>query len=72
MNKLKTGFVLCIVSMALSCNTPRQVAGNNKERVTQYVNTFIGSAPLLDPKVIGYTPPPNWRVWAGLTYPGSA
>jgi predicted alpha-1,2-mannosidase len=72
MNKLKTGFVFGIVSMALSCNTPRQVAVNNNERITQYVNTFIGSAPLLDPKVIGYTPPPNWRVWAGLTYPGSA
>jgi predicted alpha-1,2-mannosidase len=72
MNMLKIGFILCIVNIALSCNTPRQVAVNNKEKVTQYVNTFIGSAPLLDPKVIGYTPPPNWRVWAGLTYPGSA
>lgn len=37
-----------------------------------YVNTFIGTAPLLDPKVIGYTPPKNWRVWAGLVYPGSS
>jgi predicted alpha-1,2-mannosidase len=39
---------------------------------TRYVNTLIGTAPLLDPKVIGYTPPKNWRVWAGLVYPGSS
>ena len=37
----------------------------------KYVNPFIGTAPLLDPKIIGYTPPKGWRVWAGLTYPGS-
>lgn len=39
---------------------------------TRYVNTLIGTAPLLDPKVIGYTPPKDWRVWAGLVYPGSS
>src|SRR5690606_21249836 len=22
--------------------------------------------------LVGYTPPENWRVWAGLTYPGSS
>jgi len=37
-----------------------------------YVNTFIGTAPLLDEEIIGYTPPKDWRVWAGLTYPGSS
>ncbi|WP_442845746.1 GH92 family glycosyl hydrolase [Leeuwenhoekiella sp. H156] len=36
-----------------------------------YVNPFIGTAPLTDPDFIGYTPPPGWRVWAGLTYPGA-
>jgi len=41
------------------------------EGYTKYVNTFIGTAPLLDPNIIGYTPPKGWRVWAGLTYPGS-
>ncbi|MFS8616270.1 MAG: GH92 family glycosyl hydrolase [Solitalea sp.] len=40
--------------------------------VTRYVNPFIGTAPLTDPDFIGYTPPEGWRVWAGLTYPGSA
>ena len=37
-----------------------------------YVNTFIGSEPLLDKDIIGYTPPVGWRVWAGLTFPGAA
>jgi predicted alpha-1,2-mannosidase len=35
------------------------------------VNPFIGTAPLLDTAIIGYTPPRDWRVWAGLTYPGA-
>ncbi|HTJ00447.1 MAG TPA: GH92 family glycosyl hydrolase [Dongiaceae bacterium] len=35
-----------------------------------YVNPFLGTAPILDPVDIGFTPP--WRVWAGLTYPGAA
>ena len=38
----------------------------------EYVNTFIGTAPLLDQEIIGYKPPKDWRVWAGLTYPGSS
>src|SRR5690625_6003290 len=42
------------------------------EGLTRYVNPFIGSEPLLDPAFIGYTPPENWRVWAGLTFPGPA
>lgn len=46
---------------------------NNKinSKLTAEVNTFLGSAPLLDPGFIGYTPPKDWRVWAGLTYPGA-
>ncbi|MGS2739066.1 GH92 family glycosyl hydrolase [Sinomicrobium sp. M5D2P17] len=40
--------------------------------LTSYVNPFIGTAPLTDPEMIGYTPPKNWRVWAGLVYPGSS
>lgn len=42
------------------------------DSLTRYVNPFIGSEPLLDPEFIGYTPPENWRVWAGLTFPGPA
>lgn len=39
---------------------------------TKYVNTFIGTAPLTDPKILGYELPKNWRSWAGLTFPGSS
>ncbi len=39
---------------------------------TKYVNPFLGTAPLTNPAEIGYTPPKDWRVWAGLTYPGSS
>ncbi|MBB5396103.1 GH92 family glycosyl hydrolase [Mucilaginibacter sp. AK015] len=39
---------------------------------TKYVNTFIGTAPLNDPKVLGYKLPEGWRSWAGLVFPGSS
>lgn len=39
---------------------------------TKYVNTFIGTAPLTDPKILGYELPKGWRSWAGLTFPGSS
>lgn len=39
---------------------------------TKYVNTFIGTAPLNDPKVLGYELPKGWRSWAGLTFPGTS
>src|SRR5690606_37561162 len=39
---------------------------------SEYVNPFIGTAPLTDPQQIGYTPAKEWRVWAGLVYPGSS
>lgn len=35
-----------------------------------YVNTFLGTAPLTDPADIGFVPP--WRVWAGLVFPGAS
>jgi len=41
------------------------------QKLTAYVNPFLGTAPLLDSAYIGYKPPLNWRVWAGLTYPGA-
>ncbi|WP_192348915.1 GH92 family glycosyl hydrolase [Algoriphagus sp. Y33] len=44
----------------------------SQENPTDLVNPFIGTAPLTDPAIIGYTPPQDWRVWAGLTFPGSA
>jgi predicted alpha-1,2-mannosidase len=39
---------------------------------TEYVNTFVGTAPLTDPKILGYQLPQGWRSWAGLTFPGSS
>ena len=46
------------------------VSKAEEDGVTQYVNPLIGTAPLTDPAFIGYTPPEDWRVWAGLVYPG--
>ncbi|NLR59527.1 glycoside hydrolase family 92 protein [Chitinophaga polysaccharea] len=39
---------------------------------TKYVNPFIGTAPLTDPKILGYELPKGWRSWAGLVFPGSS
>ncbi len=39
---------------------------------TKYVNTFLGTAPLTDPKILGYVLPRGWRSWAGLTFPGTS
>ncbi|RZL17347.1 MAG: glycoside hydrolase family 92 protein, partial [Pedobacter sp.] len=46
--------------------------GQKKADYTKYVNTFIGTAPLTDPKILGYELPKGWRSWAGLTFPGSS
>jgi predicted alpha-1,2-mannosidase len=46
------------------------VSSGASEQRTAYVNPFLGTAPLTDPADIGYTP--HWRVWAGLTFPGSS
>ncbi len=43
-----------------------------QKNFTQYVNPFLGTAPLTDSAEIGYKPPNDWRVWAGLTYPGAS
>lgn len=44
----------------------------NSQSYTKYVNTFIGTAPMTDPKILGYELPKGWRSWAGLTFPGSS
>ncbi|RFZ94656.1 glycoside hydrolase family 92 protein [Mucilaginibacter conchicola] len=43
-----------------------------QKKLSSYVNTFIGTAPMNDPKILGYTLPDGWRSWAGLTFPGSS
>lgn len=46
--------------------------GQSATTYTRYVNTFIGTEPLTDPKIVGYKLPDGWRSWAGLTFPGSS
>jgi predicted alpha-1,2-mannosidase len=41
-----------------------------QERPVDYVNPFLGTAPLTNPVDIGFKPP--WRVWAGLVFPGAS
>ena len=41
-----------------------------EKALTDYVNPFLGTAPLTNPADIGFVPP--WRVWAGLTFPGAS
>jgi predicted alpha-1,2-mannosidase len=41
-----------------------------QRRASDYVNPFLGTAPLTNPADIGFKPP--WRVWAGLVFPGAS
>jgi predicted alpha-1,2-mannosidase len=61
--------ILFAATVALS--VPVTVKAQQKV-YTKYVNTFIGTAPLTDPKILGYQLPEGWRSWAGLTFPGSS
>jgi predicted alpha-1,2-mannosidase len=58
-----------ILIMLLASTASKSQTKNN---YTNYVNTFIGTAPLTDPKILGYELPKGWRSWAGLTFPGSS
>ncbi|WP_242916433.1 GH92 family glycosyl hydrolase [Pontibacter liquoris] len=79
MKKLSYTFLILAVWSVASCVKIGQQVSNRPAVYTSgsaghthYVNPLIGTAPLLDPKVIGYTPPKDWRVWAGLVFPGSS
>jgi predicted alpha-1,2-mannosidase len=63
---------LVILIAVISCKSASVTNKQSKTGYTQYVNPFIGTAPLTDPKILGYTLPQNWRSWAGLVYPGSS
>src|SRR5690625_595308 len=66
-------YILFVVGVSITaCNQTTVITESEDTALTSYVNTFIGSEPLLDPDFIGYTPPDGWRVWAGLTHPGPA
>ena len=67
--------IIAQVTGVLSC---RERATHEEEIIgfvddpLEYVNPFLGSAPLLNEDIIGYKPPEGWRVWAGLTFPGAS
>lgn len=66
--QIKNLFGIAFLSLLFSNNGKAQT----KPVYTPYVNTFIGTAPLTDPKILGYKLPDGWRSWAGLTFPGSS
>ncbi len=72
MNITKYSIFTLLVPFLFSCGQEKREESTAKVKYTDYVNTFIGTAPLTDPAIIGYTPPKDWRVWAGLTYPGAS
>jgi predicted alpha-1,2-mannosidase len=65
---MKFGKIICCFLILFSC-LPTLAKSQEK---TSFVNTFIGTAPLTDPKILGYELPEGWRSWAGLTFPGSS
>lgn len=75
MTKLNKNFFLAALLMLFfSQNILAQPSGGGPAtgKYTALVNPFIGTAPLMDTKIIGYTPPADMRVWAGLVFPGSS
>ncbi len=56
--------------IALVFSLAAALSAHAEKPLTDYVNTFLGTAPLTDPADIGFTPP--WRVWAGLVFPGAS
>lgn len=68
-------FLIGMSVLVCSCKTDKakmETGPADHRTPYEYVNTFMGTAPLLDEGIIGYKPPKDWRVWAGLTYPGSS
>lgn len=58
--------------LSLMLGVPALTKAQQQGGYTKYVNTFIGTAPLNDPKILGYKLPDGWRSWAGLVFPGSS
>lgn len=68
---MKTKFIPAFV-LAVTLVASSFVKAQQPQSYTKYVNTFIGTAPMNDPKILGYTLPQGWRSWAGLVFPGSS
>src|SRR4028119_2178685 len=69
-NVVTTFSRLMIIMLALA--TAAVSYSQTKTSYTKYVNTFVGTSPLTDPKILGYNLPKGWRSWAGLTFPGTS
>jgi len=69
MNTLTKHFSIVLLMLLSAIGSAQS---QQKKSLTQYVNTFIGTAPLTDPKILGYELPEGWRSWAGLCFPGSS
>jgi predicted alpha-1,2-mannosidase len=61
-----------VVVILVSCTSFAQVVNKKNSGVTKYVNPFVGTTPLTDPRIVGFTTPQGWRPWSGLTFPGSS
>lgn len=68
----KKSHVKKVITFILLCCVVTTIATSQTTTYTKLVNTFIGTAPMTDPKILGYELPKGWRSWAGLTFPGSS
>jgi len=64
-SRMKKGFAALIVLL-----TSTALRLEAEKQPVDYVNPFLGTAPLTNPADIGFKPP--WRVWAGLVFPGAS
>lgn len=65
MNKISL-IIISFILLLSSCSSPKE----KEERLTDYVNPFLGTATLWDKKDLGYTP--TRRAWGAEVYPGSS
>ncbi|UZR97549.1 GH92 family glycosyl hydrolase [Chondrinema litorale] len=70
-NQLALVLGLSLIISGTGCS-PKRADSASRSKYINWVNPFLGTAPLTDTTLIGYTPPPGWRVWAGLVYPGTS
>ncbi len=70
--KIRSFSALVLVFLIAGYKAAPVCNAQTKTVYTKYVNPFIGTAPLTDPKILGYKLPDGWRSWAGLVFPGSS
>ncbi len=69
---VKNWLIIACLLMLSSCFSKQEKSSDREKQLTDYVNPFLGTAPLTDSARIGYEPPKGWRVWAGLVFPGTS